>query len=90
MALNIKNPRVEELAAEVAGMAGETKTQAIKRALEDRRERLLGANGTQERYARMMRFLENEVWPLVPKKELGRRLTKAEEEKILGYGPDGV
>ena len=90
MALNFKNPRVEELAAEVAGMAGETKTQAIKRALEDRRERLLGANGTQERYARMMRFLENEVWPLVPKKELGRRLTKAEEEKILGYGPDGV
>ena len=34
-------------------------------------------------------WLETEVWPRVPKAELGRRLTKAEREEILGYGPGG-
>jgi antitoxin VapB len=36
MALNIKNPQVEQLAAEVARLAHETKTEAIRRALEER------------------------------------------------------
>ena len=35
MALNIKNPDVERLVAEVARLTGETKTQAIRRAMED-------------------------------------------------------
>ena len=44
MALNIKNREVEELANEVAHMAAETKTQAVRRALEERKMRLQ-ANG---------------------------------------------
>src|SRR5438128_12697313 len=40
MALNIKNRNVEQLAAEVARLAGESKTEAVRRALEERRERL--------------------------------------------------
>ena len=32
MALNIKNPDVERLAAEVADLTGESKTEAIRRA----------------------------------------------------------
>lgn len=40
MALNIKNQEVERLAAEVAKMTGETKTEAIRRALGERRQRL--------------------------------------------------
>ena len=40
MALNIKNPRVERLAAEVAKLARESKTEAIGRALEERKARL--------------------------------------------------
>ena len=31
MALNLKNPEVEALAAEVATLAGETKTEAIRK-----------------------------------------------------------
>lgn len=34
MALNIKNREVERLAAEIAALTGESKTEAIRRALE--------------------------------------------------------
>ncbi|HYU35177.1 MAG TPA: type II toxin-antitoxin system VapB family antitoxin [Thermoanaerobaculia bacterium] len=33
MALNIKSPEVEELVAEVSAMTGESKTEAVRRAL---------------------------------------------------------
>jgi hypothetical protein len=36
MALNIKNVEVERLAEEFARFAGETKTEAVRRALEER------------------------------------------------------
>jgi antitoxin VapB len=42
------------------------------------------------RKEQMMRFLEREVWPRIPADERGRRLSKEEEEKILGYGPEGA
>lgn len=90
MALNIKNPQVEQLIAEVAALSGETKTEAVRRALEDRRERLMHHPASPGRAARLRRFLEHEVWPSIPATMLGRRLTKAEEEKILGYGEHGV
>ena len=34
MALNIKNPEVERLAEEASRLAGETKTESIRKALE--------------------------------------------------------
>jgi antitoxin VapB len=40
MALNIKNPEVVQLAAEVARMADETKTEAVRQALAERKVRL--------------------------------------------------
>jgi antitoxin VapB len=43
MALNIKNEVAERLAKEVAKVTGETKTQAVIRALEERLLRLRGA-----------------------------------------------
>jgi hypothetical protein len=43
-----------------------------------------------DRHRRALRFLEAEVWPQVPADELGRRLTADEEDRILGYGPDGT
>lgn len=89
MALNIKNAEVERLAAEVAGLTGESKTEAIRRALDERRRRLKGA-GAAERRARLVKFLETRVWPTIPKRQLGRRLTRAEEDDLLGYGPGGV
>ena len=41
MALNIKNTSVEKLAAEVAEMTGETKTEANRRSLGDRQKDLI-------------------------------------------------
>jgi len=90
MAMNIKNDKVERLAEELSNMTGETKTAAILRALEERKERLaLGTSG-KRRLAQVFDFLEKEVWPRVPKKLLGRPVTKKERERILGYGKDGV
>lgn len=90
MALNIKNAEVERLAAEVAGLASETKTEAIRKALVERRDRLGLAKGAGNRKADLMAWLAQEVWPLIPEMELGRRLTSEEESEILGYGPEGV
>ena len=89
MALNIKNDEVERLATEVARLTGESKTEAIRRALEERRRRLRSVS-TSERRARVLRFLEKKVWPGLPKGQVGRRLSRAEEDEILGYGPGGV
>jgi len=90
MALNIKNDEVERLAAEVARITGESKTEAIRRALAERRQRLAYRVNPTDRRSRALRFLENEVWPRIPADELGRRLSRAEEDEILGYGPAGT
>lgn len=45
---------------------------------------------TLDRSARLQRFLETEVWPEVPAGEVGRRLSRAEEDELLGYGPTGA
>jgi antitoxin VapB len=89
MGLNLKNSEVERLAGEVANLAHETKTEAIRRALLERRARLL-ARGAKPGPRRGLRpYLERHVWPLIPPAELGRVLTREEEDRILGYGPEG-
>ena len=90
MGLNIKNPEVERLATEVARLANETKTEAIRRALEERRTRLRARGARTGRGERLLAFLERDVWPKMPPDELGRVLTRQEEDEILGYGPHGV
>jgi antitoxin VapB len=90
MALNIKNEEAERLAAEVARMTGESKTEAIRRALAERRQRLAYRIGSGDREARALRFLEREVWPRIPADQLGRSLSREEEDEILGYGPAGT
>ena len=90
MALNIKNAEVERLATEVARMARETKTEAIRKALEDRRVRLaVRGNRPGDRLEKLREFLEREVWPKIPPDVRGRKLTKEEQEEILGIGPEG-
>jgi len=90
MALNIKNREVEKLAAEVATLAKESKTEAIRRALLDRKQRLVLHRGAGSRSVRLLKWLQNEVWPSIPADVRGRPLTKQEKEEILGYGPEGV
>jgi len=90
MALNIKNEEAERLATEVARMTGESKTEAIRRALAERRQRLSYRVSPGDREARALRFLEREVWPRIPEDQIGRRLTCEEEDEILGYGSSGT
>ena len=90
MALNIKDPETERLAAEVAAMARETKTRAVKVALRERKERLAFRVGRPDRATDLFRFLQEEVWAVIPRSVLGKRVARKEREAILGYGREGV
>ena len=90
MALNIKNVEVERLAEEASRLAGETKTESIRKALEERLARLRLRVVKRDREAEILRYLERDVWPTLPRKALGKPLSRREEDRILGYGPEGA
>lgn len=90
MSLNIKNPEVEALVDEVARLTGESKTEAVRKALSERRARLVFRDGGRPRGERFLEFLRDSVWPEAPPGELGRRLTREQEDEILGYGRHGA
>ena len=90
VAMNIKDPEAERLAAEVAALTGESKTAAVRSALQERHDRLVAQRDAKKRGDEFVRFLREEIWPHIPPEVRGKRITKAEREEILGYGPDGV
>lgn len=89
MALSIKNVEVEALAERLAEAQRTSKTEAVRNALEMRLA-LLAAQGARPREHRILEFLEQDVWPFVPEASLGVPMTRAERERLLGYGPEGV
>lgn len=92
MALNIKDKETEALVAEIAALTGETKTGAVRQAARERLERLRLQAGkpNPRRDAESMRRFFEELRADIPEELLGKPITKAEREEILGYGPDGV
>ena len=90
MALNIKNEDVETLLDAVENITEASKTEAVRKALEERRQRLALSTFGAGSGDSLLAFLQDEIWPQIPKELLGTRLTKAEEEEILGFGEDGV
>ncbi len=72
MALNIKDPETERLAGEVAALAGESKTGAVRQALKERKQRLLFARRGLGRGDRMVAFLEEHLWPQLPSRWTSR------------------
>lgn len=93
MALNIKDTETEKLVAEIAEMTGDTKTGAVREALREKKRRLEMADDRKRSGGKpksMQEWLEREIWPRIPKEELGKPLTKEEVEDILGFGPEGV
>jgi len=90
MAINIKNKDVERLLDEVVKMTGESKTEAVRKALEERQQRLALRAGARADEVRLFTFLQDEVWSQIPPELLGTHLSKQEEEEILGYGEIGV
>ena len=90
MALNIKDPETERLAAQVAAITGESKTRAVRVALQERKERLALRVVRRDRTGALLRLLAEEIWPQVPRSVLGKRLSRRQRNAILGYGPAGV
>ena len=100
MAVNITE-RIEELADELSRLTGESATEAVERALLERKKRVQQqprqkqpetVQLTPEQQKRMddyLDFMEKEVWSRIPKHLLGKSISKEEREDILGIGPDG-
>ncbi len=80
MALSIKDPATDRVAREVAALTGETMTEAIRTALEERLARL-----RRRRSAATLAFLDGVV-------ERGRArpiLDARPEDELLGYDEHG-
>lgn len=90
MDLHIEDTETKKLAAEVAEMTGTTKTDAVREALREKKERLELQSSRKGRPRSMQEWLEKEVWPRIPEEERGKPLTKKEVEDMLGFGPEGV
>ena len=83
MALNIKDPEVDRLAAELADRLHTSKTGAIRHALHAQLALLESHAG--DRQARILEVMHTEIWPLLTDRT---PITKREREEILGYDPD--
>ena len=90
MAPNFENKEIEQLAAEIAKLAGESESDAVRQALRERRDRLELMTGERRRPEGGLRhFLETKIWPQIPEEHRGGPpMTKEERAKLLGYGPD--
>ncbi len=88
MPLNIKDPETERLAREVATLAGESKTGAIRTALRERKARLVLQHTSGDRERVLRDLLEGEVWPSLAPDILGRAPSQQEQDEILGYDGD--
>jgi antitoxin VapB len=82
MALNIRHRETEELATAVAELTGETKTEAVRRALQDRLERL--------RRDRTGRRLADELDDIALRCAALAQHDRRTAEEILGYDDQGV
>jgi antitoxin VapB len=82
MALSIRNPRAEKLARQVAAESGESLTQAIIHALEDRLERLKGRRTTADIAEEIMKISLR--CRALPEKD------QRTPDEILGYDDRGL
>lgn len=86
------SPETVKLAEEVAELAGESTDETIRKALEERKQKLVPPTGpeTEGTVEDWIRLLEERIWSKVKPEYLGRSMSKEEMDEILGYGPEGV
>jgi len=82
MALNIRNPETEQLAAELARQTGETKTEAVTKALRDRLFRV--------RRERAKRSLVDDMREIANHCASLPVLDSRSADEILGYDENGL
>lgn len=82
MALNIKNPEAERLARELARQTGESVTEAIRKALEDRLQRV--------KARRIARSFVEDVQDILRRVDALPILDTRSEEQILNYDEHGI
>jgi antitoxin VapB len=82
MPLSIKNSATERLARQIASATGESLTEAIHRALEERWEQL--------RAKRRSRILDSQLEELLRRVDALPTLDSRTEDEILGYDEHGV
>ncbi|HTU15612.1 MAG TPA: type II toxin-antitoxin system VapB family antitoxin [Solirubrobacterales bacterium] len=82
MALNIKDPKTDRLARELADLTGESITVAVGTALKDRLERLSGSVPSERRADEMLQIAKGTASLPV--------LDTRSEDEILGYGDSGL
>ena len=82
MALNIRNPEAERLASELARQTGESKTEAVTKALRDRLMRV--------RRERTKRRLADELEEIAEHCATLPVLDHRRAEEILGYDESGL
>jgi antitoxin VapB len=80
--LNIRNPEAEELAAELAKQTGETKTEAVIKALRDRLDRV-----RRERSKRRLQDVLEEIAEHAAKLP---ELDPRSPDEIIGYDENGL
>ena len=79
--INLKSDRVATLLEQITQRTGETKVDAVTRALE---ERLQDLEAT-DRAARTLAWLQTTVWPTLPETQRGKAPSKEEQEDLLGF-----
>jgi antitoxin VapB len=92
MALTLRNIQLDALAIEVAARTGESKTQAVRKALLERRERIHLLKGST-RKRDVGKFLATHIWPSIPPGMPGQELTRSEHEQLnrdLGIDLEGA
>jgi len=79
VALNIKDPETDRLVRELAAATGESITDAIRRAVGERLQRV-----------RHRRAAEPDLQAIILRGRARATIDQRPEEEILGYGPDGL
>jgi hypothetical protein len=87
VAIHIKSPAVVKLAAELASLTGDSKTEVIRKALEEKMIRLSINSARRARRAEMARILGREVCTLARAGVKRKVLSTAEIQELLAYGP---
>ena len=81
MALHIEDPELVRRIEEMSAARRVSPEEVVRSAVDAESAR------ARAKYEEILMYLEEQVWSHLPPELLGKTITKAEEEAMLGYGP---